>query len=193
MRLSRYLRLSRWLAVGALCGVFAGCRQKPVASPATIAEPCVPLRHGFATSRYRVVRDSLARLVPGFAGLYRDGPQETLHVNVTSEGDEALALRVLLPYAQLIRHPKGAFVVVHRVEYSWLQLANWRCTIESSAALASYLGLGIDEKANVIRFDVRLGSDTASTRDLLESMQIPRRAVRIRLTPMDTARHRRAR
>jgi hypothetical protein len=112
--------------------------------------------------------------VPTFGGAYLGDDGSTLHVWLTRPtADDALRSRVALATGVGSRAP-----VVHRADYTFAQLKQWRDTARALLALPGVTMLDIDERTNRLVLAVEdTGRDGPAVTAGLARLAVPRAAV----------------
>jgi hypothetical protein len=126
--------------------------------------------------------DQLAKEIPGFAGFWFDRGCN-LNVVLTDRSQAEKAKEILTPYLRryLETHPdcpRGAGIVVHSGEFSWVELSRWLDALRPAAALRGVSRIGISVQMNRIVVAVD-GRETAKkVLEIAERNGVPTAAIK---------------
>jgi hypothetical protein len=139
--------------------------------------------------------DDLAAKIPGFAGYWFDRGCN-LNVNLV---DLTYAERVKELLAPLLRRrlaaspdcPATATILIHEVEYSWLELSGWLGKAQPVTRIGGVLRLGINVPANRIAIGVTSREAAGHVINALQELDVPIAAVMFHLVSATTDQRRR--
>lgn len=119
----------------------------------------------------------VARLAPGFGGLYVDPDQDTLYVYLLEDTPEAVAeLEAALTAIFGARAPKQSRLVVLQGQYSFLDLKAWLERL-SGVGITGLVFTDIDDARNRLNIGVMTDEVQAQVEEELARLGIPREAV----------------
>jgi hypothetical protein len=130
----------------------------------------------------------LARQVPGFGGYFFDANGD-LNVHLTDLVREPAARAAVADVArnrpERSRQPwkRPAEVIVHRADYDFVQLAEWRRRLSAALGMASVLVLDADEVANRVFVGVTDEEAKPEVLAVVDRAGVPRAAVVVDVAP----------
>ena len=122
--------------------------------------------------------DAIAHRIPGYGGHWYDQNQGRLNISLVDLNDSTAARAALLP--MLIRQREALLpIAFHKGKYGLLQLDIWRCAIpkELNENFDGYVGSGIHQSSNRIRFTVTDDSAEKRLRTVMKKLGVPQGAV----------------